>query len=179
VEGVPTPGGRDGRRPERLAPQPPADGRDAPDPAVVHDGDRWAIFSTQVGFLNVPVALSDDLREWSQPVEALPELPDWAEWGRTWAPGVLRQDNGFVLYFAARSGALGVQCIGAATADSIEGPYTRPRTVEEAQTFLSTTQSIGRIEPAAVLVLHAANRSLSRMRRARAHPSRTTTRPRP
>jgi beta-xylosidase len=115
-----------GMAPQRLAPQPPADGRDAPDPAVVHDRDRWALFSTQVGFVNVPVALSDDLRHWSQPMDALPHLPAWAEWGHTWAPGVLRRSNGFVLYFAARSRALGLQCIGAATAATIEGPYTSP-----------------------------------------------------
>jgi beta-xylosidase len=115
--------------PERpLSPQPPADGRDAPDPAIVHDGDRWALFSTQVGYTNLPVALSDDLRTWSQPTDALPELPAWAEWGRTWAPGVLplRGDGGFVLYFAARSRALGRQCIGVATATTIAGPYSSP-----------------------------------------------------
>jgi beta-xylosidase len=112
--------------PDRLSPQPPADGRDAPDPAVVYDGDRWALFSTQVGFLNVPVARSDDLHQWSHPIDALPELPTWAEWGHTWAPGVLRRDSGYVLYFAARSRTLGQQCIGAATAQAIEGPYTSP-----------------------------------------------------
>lgn len=110
--------------PEPLSPRPPADGRDAPDPAVVHDGDHWALFSTQVGLLNVPVALSDDLHHWSQPVDALPELPAWAEWAWTWAPGILRRDDGFVLYFVARSRALGLQCIGAATASRIVGPYT-------------------------------------------------------
>ncbi len=72
------------------------------------------------------MALSNDLREWSAPVDALPELPTWAKWGHTWAPGVLRRDNGFVLYFAARSSALGLQCIGAATAQAIEGPYASP-----------------------------------------------------
>jgi beta-xylosidase len=107
-----------------LSPRPPADRRDAPDPTVVHDVDRWALFSTQVGFLNVPVALSDDLREWAAPVDALPELPPWAEVGRTWAPGVLRRNNGFVLYFAARSRALVLQCIGAATARVVQGPYS-------------------------------------------------------
>jgi beta-xylosidase len=122
----PAPRGEQRRPPERLAPQPPADGRDAPDPAVVHNGYRWALFTTQVGFTNVPVALSDDLRHWSQSVDALPELPAWAESGRTWAPGVLRRDDGFVLYFAARSRDLGLQCIGAATAATIEGPYTSP-----------------------------------------------------
>ena len=37
---------------------------------------------------------------------------------------MFRRDNGFVLYFAARSRALGLQCIGVATARAIEGPYT-------------------------------------------------------
>ena len=123
-EDATAPRGEHSQIPERLTPRPPADGRDAPDPAIVHDGERWALFSTQVGLINVPVALSDDLRQWSQPVDALAELPAWAEWGRTWAPGVLRRDNGFVLYFAARSRALNLQCIGAATADVIEGPYS-------------------------------------------------------
>lgn len=126
LDHVPPPGGEHSRPPEGISPQPPADGRDAPDPAVVHDGDRWALFSTQVGFTNVPVALSDDLRKWSHPVDALPVLPAWAEWGRTWAPGVLPRHNGFVLYFVARSRALGRQCIGAAIAHSIEGPYISP-----------------------------------------------------
>jgi beta-xylosidase len=116
--------GEPSETPERLSPQPPADGRDAPDPTLVHDGHHWALFSTQVGLLNIPVAVSDDLRRWSEPVDALPRLPDWAEWGHTWAPGVLRRDNGFVLYFAAPSPALGAQCIGAATSTQIEGPYT-------------------------------------------------------
>lgn len=114
------------RPPERLSPRPPADGRDAPDPVVARDGGRWALFTTQVGYLNVPVALSDDLRQWSEPIDALPELPPRAEWGRTWAPAVLRRDHGFVLYFAARSRALGRQCIGAATSHAIEGPNTSP-----------------------------------------------------
>jgi beta-xylosidase len=39
---------------------------------------------------------------------------------------VLRRDNSFVLYFAARSRALGRQCIGAATAATVAGPYTSP-----------------------------------------------------
>ena len=110
--------------PASLAPRPPADGRDAPDPFVLADGDRWALYSTQVGFHNVPVATSPDLATWSPPIDALPELPSWAEWGRTWAPGVLARPGGFVLYFAARSAATGRQCIGAATSKSATGPFT-------------------------------------------------------
>jgi hypothetical protein len=126
LEPGPAPRGKHTPPPEPLSPQPPADRRAAPDPAVVHDGDRWALFSTQAGYTNVPVALSDDLRKWSQPVDALPELPAWAEWGHTWAPGVLHRDNGFVLYFAARSRVLGRQCIGAAAATTLAAPYPSP-----------------------------------------------------
>jgi beta-xylosidase len=110
--------------PAPLAPRPPADGRDAPDPFLLDDGNRWVLYSTQVGLANVPVATTVDLASWSAPTDALPELPAWAEWGRTWAPGVLRRPGGFVLYFAARSRATGGQCIGAAISTSATGPFT-------------------------------------------------------
>jgi Glycosyl hydrolases family 43 len=80
------------------------------------------LFSTQVGFLNVPAATADDLAAWSPPIDALPVLPDWAEWGRTLAPSALERPGGFVLYFAALSRATGRQCIGAATAEAT-GPF--------------------------------------------------------
>jgi beta-xylosidase len=107
-----------------LAPRPPADGRDAPDPFVLEDSDRWVLYSTQVGLLNVPVATAPDLATWSPPTDALPKLPAWAASGRTWAPGVLARPGGFVLYFAARSRATGGQCVGAATSASATGPFT-------------------------------------------------------
>ena len=109
--------------PAPLAPLPPGDGRDAPDPFLLEDGDRWVLYSTQVGLANVPVATTPDLATWSAPTDALPELPAWAEWGRTWAPGVPRRPGDFVLYFAARSRATGGQCIGAATSTSTTGPF--------------------------------------------------------
>jgi hypothetical protein len=107
-----------------LAPRPPADGRDAPDPFLLEAEDRWVLYTTQVGLANVPVATSPDLAAWSTPTDALPRLPAWAEWGRTWAPGALQRPGGFVLYFAARSRATGRQCIGAATSTSATGPFT-------------------------------------------------------
>jgi hypothetical protein len=109
--------------PAPLAPVPPSDGRDAPDPFVLDAGDRWVLFSTQVGLVNVPAAVSSDLTTWSAPVDALPVLPSWAEWGRTWAPGALHRPDGFVLWFAARHRALGLQCIGVAYSPEPTGPY--------------------------------------------------------
>jgi beta-xylosidase len=111
-----------------LAPRSPSDGRDAPDPFLLDDVGQWVLYSTQVGFLNVPVATTTDLEHWSSPVDALPELPTWATWGRTWAPGVIPRPGGFVLYFAARSTATGGQCIGAAIATTPTGPFASSST---------------------------------------------------
>jgi hypothetical protein len=110
--------------PQPLAPRPPADGRDAPDPFLLEDEGRWVLYTTQVGLANIPVSTTPDLAAWSTPTDALPRLPAWAEWGHTWAPGVVRRPGGFVLYFAARSRATGRQCIGAATSTSATGPFT-------------------------------------------------------
>jgi beta-xylosidase len=126
-----------------LTPAPPVDGRDAPDPFVLRDSDRWALYTTQVGFLNVPVAVSADLATWSAPIDALPKLPTWAARGWTWAPGVLARRDGFVLYFAARSSALGLQCIGVASASSATGPFAGP----DAEPLVCQSELGGSIDP--------------------------------
>src|SRR5262245_22581023 len=113
-------------RPQPLVPAPPSDGRDAPDPFVLADGRRYLLYSTQVGLHNVPVATSSDLRQWSPPSDALPQLPAWAEWGRTWAPGVTRLGGRYLLYFAAHHGASGRQCIGVAISAAADGPFVSP-----------------------------------------------------
>jgi beta-xylosidase len=107
---------------------PPPDGRDAPDPFVLADGGGYLLYSTQVGLQNVPVASSPDLRHWSSPSDALPQLPVWAEWGRTWAPGVTWLDSRYLLYFAAHHRNSGRQCIGVATSASATGPFVSPAT---------------------------------------------------
>jgi beta-xylosidase len=112
--------------PRPLAPMPPPDGRDAPDPFILADRDRYLLYSTQVGLQNVPVASSPDLRHWSSPSDALPQLPVWAEWGRTWAPGVTRLGGRYLLYFAANHRASGRQCISVATSASADGPFVSP-----------------------------------------------------
>jgi beta-xylosidase len=109
--------------PQPLAPTPPSDGRDAPDPFILDDRGWYVLFSTQVGLQNVPVATSPDLRYWSPPGDALPQLPEWAAWGRTWAPGVTRLDGRYLLYFAAHHQASGRQCLGVATSATATGPF--------------------------------------------------------
>jgi beta-xylosidase len=112
--------------PRPLAPAPPSDRRDAPDPFILADGGRYLLYSTQVGFHNVPVATSADMRHWSPPTDALPQLPDWAAWGRTSAPGVTRLDGGYLLYFAAHHRSSGRQCIGVVTSAGSDGPFVSP-----------------------------------------------------
>jgi len=110
--------------PRPLAPLPPSDGRDVPDPFILADADRHLLYSTQVGLHNVPVATSTDLRHWSASGDALPYLPAWATWGRTWAPGVMRHGGRYLLYFAAHHQASGLQCIGVAASATAQGPFT-------------------------------------------------------
>jgi beta-xylosidase len=54
----------------------------------------------------------------------MPVLPPWAKAGFTWAPEVLKTPEGFVLYFTARHGASGLQCVGVATSQDPRGPFT-------------------------------------------------------
>ena len=129
--------------PRPLAPVPPPDGRDAPDPFILADGDRYLLYNTQVGLQNVPVATSPDLRNWSPPSDALPQLPAWAEWGRTWAPGVTRLGDRYLLYFAAHHHDSGRQCIGVATSPDATGPFASQAT----EPLVCQTHLGGSIDP--------------------------------
>jgi beta-xylosidase len=130
-------------RPQPLVPAPPSDGRDAPDPFVLADGDRYVLYSTQVGLHNVPVATSPDLSNWSPPADALPQLPAWAAWGRTWAPGVVRLGNQYLLYFAAHDSRSGRQCIGVAASATADGPFAATST----EPLVCQTELGGSIDP--------------------------------
>jgi beta-xylosidase len=110
--------------PRPLTPEPPPDRRDAPDPFILADRGRYLLYSTQVGNHNVPIATSPDLRVWSPQTDALPRLPAWAAWGRTWAPGVTLLGDRYLLYFAAHHQASGRQCIGVAASTTVTGPFT-------------------------------------------------------
>ncbi len=122
-------------RPAGAAPQPlrpPVIDRDAADPTVVRAGDTYYSFTTNValfGGINVPLARSTDLATWTLIADALPRLGAWAVGGFTWAPAVAQIQGRWVLYYTARDGASGRQCIGVATAADVTGPYTDTRGV--------------------------------------------------
>ncbi|MBD8061078.1 glycoside hydrolase family 43 protein [Oceanitalea stevensii] len=98
---------------------------DFPDPDVLEVDGVYYAYGTNGNLRNVRVARSTDLVEWELLEDALPELPSWVIPGKTWAPEVTQLDDGsFALYFTATSYDPYAQCVGVATADAPEGPFT-------------------------------------------------------
>ncbi len=105
---------------------------DAPDPHTIRVGHRFYTYTTNTaapwgGLLHVPVLRSRNLGGWTLLGDAFPNLPAWAEPGRTWAPTVVADGAGFVLFYAATDRASGLQCIGKARASSPAGPFRDTR----------------------------------------------------
>src|SRR5581483_2821399 len=75
----------------------------------------------------IPTAPSPDLRTWQKGPDALPDLPRWAapdpRHAASWAPAVLDNGHGYVLYVTLPDARSGRQCIGVASAPTPEGPY--------------------------------------------------------
>jgi hypothetical protein len=110
-------------RSERRAAPPVYDG-DFPDPFVLPaPSGRYFAYGTQTGDINVQVMESADLAHWEHRGDALPRLPPWAGWGRTWAPAVLERDGGYRLYYAVRYEAAGRQAISVAAGRDPGGPF--------------------------------------------------------
>jgi hypothetical protein len=117
---------------------------DFPDPTFVRDGAAWYAFATNGMRGNVQVARSTDFRTWTSRPDALPQLPAWAAAGHTWAPAVARIESTWTLFFTARHATTGYQCIGRATAASVDGPYTD----RSSQPFVCQMDRRGSIDPA-------------------------------
>jgi beta-xylosidase len=93
-----------------------------PDPAVLRVGDTYYAYATRQGPLNIQVVTSKDLVYWSEPRNALPAVPDWAQ-VRTWAPAVVQRGTTFVMWYTTRDRASARQCISVATAADPLGPF--------------------------------------------------------
>ncbi len=111
----------------------PVHAGDFPDPSILSWGGQYYGFATQnfaapSQTINVQVSTSLDGVTWSglNGVDALPNLPSWAQQGETWAPSVAydANDNDFVMYYTATDTDSGDQCIGMATSAVPIGPYT-------------------------------------------------------
>jgi beta-xylosidase len=102
------------------------------DPFVLRTADGYYAYATTDGIRNISLARSDDLVEWEQLDDALPELPAYIS-GDTWAPEVYETSAGFLMYYTGRAFRLerpdgtGPQCIGVAVAEDPEGPFVDER----------------------------------------------------
>ena len=96
---------------------------DAPDPDVIRVGTTYYAYTTGTDLLNIPVLSSTDLQTWEPLGDALPALPSWQVPLYTWAPGVVFLDGQYVMYYASRDAAIGLQCISVATATNPAGPF--------------------------------------------------------
>jgi GH43 family beta-xylosidase len=100
---------------------------DAPDPALILANGHKYVFTTNANFSNVPVW---ELRAGGEQVfvgDALPQLGAWATSGKTWAPDAAFYGGQWWLYYTATDTASGRQCIGAAHAGQVTGPYVDDR----------------------------------------------------
>lgn len=100
--------------------------QDFADPDLLEADGGYVAFATNTRGVNVQAATSDDLVRWEVSLEdALPQLPDWASSGRTWAPEVSALPaGGYIMYFVAAHEESNRQCIGAATSATATGPFS-------------------------------------------------------
>ena len=104
-------------------------GEDVPNPFVLIEGDDHYLYSSKINVFSPNIALrrSDRLTHWREPpIDVLPDLPAWSEWGFTWAPDVRRFGATYVMYFTSRvkGSKPGIQCIGTATAPEPDVVFT-------------------------------------------------------
>ncbi len=121
----------------------PAYAGDFPDPSILVTGGVYWAFSTGSGGRNLQVMSSSDLHTWSAPADPLPVLPSWASSGHTWAPGVMKIDGHYVMYYTVRDTTLNVQCISVATSSTPGTPF---RDVSPAPLVCQTAHG-GSIDP--------------------------------
>lgn len=101
--------------------------QDFADPDVLKVGDTYYAYATNAGTSNIQAAKSTDLVQWTMLSDALPVIPLWTRPGLFfWAPEVTTSADGktYLMYFTARDDAADKQCIGVATSDKPEGPFT-------------------------------------------------------
>lgn len=105
---------------------------DFADPSIIHDpmSGSWYAFATAGNGANVQIAnASSPLGPWTllDGVDLMPSgMGAWAVDTAIWAPDVryLAASDSFVMYYAGVYAADDrFHCVGAATADSVEGPY--------------------------------------------------------
>lgn len=97
---------------------------DVPDPTVIRIGTTYYAAGTSGNSKWVyPMYRSDNLVDW-EPIGHV--FNDWPEWtlGSFWAPELFEHNGIVFCYYTARNKNDRKSCVGVATADRPEGPYT-------------------------------------------------------
>lgn len=126
-------------------PENPVIAADFPDPHISQlDDGSFIALSTNSGGLLLPMSRSTDLRTWTEPVEVLQHLPNWARTSQPdlWAPAHIASGDEHLVFFAARGSRSGRHCIGAARSPSPMGPY-----VPEDEPVICNPEEGGSIDP--------------------------------
>jgi arabinan endo-1,5-alpha-L-arabinosidase len=97
------------------------------DPAILAAGDRFYVVCTSNDNQTAdkfPLRRSSDLVAWEEAGFLFPR-GRWPEWARRdfWAPEIHRVGERWLAYFTARD-TTGILCLGVASADRVEGPWT-------------------------------------------------------
>ena len=105
---------------------------DFPDPALIlaADGFYYA-YATQTRrddeWVNIQVARSANLIDWTHLGDAMPDKPGWAQSTQDfWAPSVIADGSTFFMYYSAKPDACGDRhdhCLAVATSSSPAGPF--------------------------------------------------------
>jgi arabinan endo-1,5-alpha-L-arabinosidase len=110
--------------------QNPVLNSDFPDPTVIRSSDGFFYaYATQTvvngSWLNIQVARSADLENWTRLGDALPQKPVWANQTQDfWAPHVSQIGDTYYMYYSADSNARNGLCLAVATATNPAGPFT-------------------------------------------------------
>jgi xylan 1,4-beta-xylosidase len=96
---------------------------DYPDPSVVKIGDTyWASATTSNWLPAYPLLKSKDLITWTLSGNVFTKPPDWVDY-YFWAPEITYENGKVYIYYSAHK-KNGNLCVGVASADKPEGPYT-------------------------------------------------------
>ncbi len=96
---------------------------DLADPSVMRVGEKYYATGSSYNWApEYPLYVSDDLVNWKQIGNVLEEKPEWTGTG-FWAPELFEHNGKFYCFYSGGRASDGRHCIGAAVADSPEGPY--------------------------------------------------------
>lgn len=98
-----------------------------PDPTVIRADDGYFYLYATEDIRNLPIYRSRDLTDWQFVGTAFTDdtRPQWNKKGNMWAPDINKIGDKYVLYYSKSEWGGEWTCgIGAATADSPEGPFT-------------------------------------------------------